>query len=150
MTVHFIGAGPGAPDLITVRGGGYSFFETGGRITEVHARTDRMIDAMHEDEDPRADARIRVHAVEKIARVKGIDLPTEATLSECEALVVESLGLRADGLDAAAYLAALSHLVDEAPAAPAPAPRADGLRGRPVPVTPPAASSDVDAIFSSL
>ena len=111
---------------------------------------DPAADAMHEDEDPRADARIRVHAVEKIARVKGIDLPTEATLSECEALVVESLGLRADGLDAAAYLAALSHLVDEAPAAPAPAPRADGLRGRPVPVTPPAASSDVDAIFSSL
>lgn len=107
-------------------------------------------DAMHEDKDPRADARHRVHVVEKLARVKGIDLPADASLSDCEALMVEALGLRADGLDASAYLAALSHLVDEAPAAPAPAPRADGLRGRPVPVTSPAASSDVDAIFSSL
>lgn len=114
------------------------------------AHEEDKADAVTEDEDPRADARPRVHAVEKIARVKGIDLPTEATLSECEALVVESLGLRADGLDASAYLAALSHLVDEAPAEQAAAPRADGLRGRPVPVTSPAASSDVDAIFSSL
>lgn len=31
--------------LITVREGGYSYFETGGRIMEVHDRTDRMIDA---------------------------------------------------------------------------------------------------------
>ena len=31
--------------LMTVRGEGYSYFETGGRIMEVHARTDRMIDA---------------------------------------------------------------------------------------------------------
>ncbi|EDL49383.1 hypothetical protein [Erythrobacter sp. SD-21] len=31
--------------LITVRDEGYSYFETGGRIMEVHARTDRMIDA---------------------------------------------------------------------------------------------------------
>lgn len=31
--------------LITVRDEGYSYFETGGRITEVHARTDSMIDA---------------------------------------------------------------------------------------------------------
>ena len=31
--------------LITVNEGGYSYFETGGRIMEVHARTDTMIDA---------------------------------------------------------------------------------------------------------
>lgn len=31
--------------LITVRDGGYSYFETGGRIMEVHNRTDTMIDA---------------------------------------------------------------------------------------------------------
>ena len=31
--------------LITVREGGYSYFETGGRIMEVHNRTDTMIDA---------------------------------------------------------------------------------------------------------
>lgn len=31
--------------LMTVRDEGYSYFETGGRIMEVHARTDRTIDA---------------------------------------------------------------------------------------------------------
>lgn len=31
--------------LITVRETGYSYFETGGRIVDVHARTDSMIDA---------------------------------------------------------------------------------------------------------
>ncbi len=31
--------------LITVRDGGYSYFETGGRIETVHRRTDSMIDA---------------------------------------------------------------------------------------------------------
>ena len=31
--------------LITVGDGGYSYFETGGRILEVHNRTDTMIDA---------------------------------------------------------------------------------------------------------
>lgn len=107
-------------------------------------------DDMHEDEDPRADARSRVHVVEKLARVKGITLPTDATLPACEALVVESLGLRADGLDAPTYLSALAHLVDEAPKLTAPPTRADGLRGQPVPVTSPTASSDVDTIFSSL
>jgi hypothetical protein len=102
------------------------------------------------DEDPRADSyRARVHAVEKIARVRGIDLPADATLTACEALVMESLSLRADGLDAPAYLAALSHLVDEVPAE-TPAPRADGLRGRPVHVQTPATSSSVDDIFSTL
>ena len=30
--------------LITVREGGYSYFETGGRLVEVHRRTDNMID----------------------------------------------------------------------------------------------------------
>ena len=104
----------------------------------------------HHYEDKRADARSRVHVVEKLARVKGITLPEDATLSACEALVVESLGLRADGLDASTYLSALAHLVDEAPEVPPAAPRADGLRGQPVPVTSPSSSSDVDSIFSSL
>ncbi|NVD45548.1 hypothetical protein [Qipengyuania atrilutea] len=31
--------------LVTVDEGGYSYFETGGRITDVHGRTDTMIDA---------------------------------------------------------------------------------------------------------
>ena len=31
--------------LITVREGGYGYFETGGRIADVHNRSDRMIDA---------------------------------------------------------------------------------------------------------
>ena len=31
--------------LMTVREAGYGYFETGGRIMEVHARTDEMIDA---------------------------------------------------------------------------------------------------------
>ncbi len=31
--------------VVTVREGGYSHFETGGRIMEVHNRTDEMIDA---------------------------------------------------------------------------------------------------------
>lgn len=115
-----------------------------------HYDEDEKADDMHEDKDPRADSyRARVHAVEKIARVKGIELPADATLSACESLVMESLSLRADGLDAPAYLAALSHLVDEVPTE-TPAPRADGLRGRPVHVQTPATPSSVDDIFSTL
>lgn len=127
--------------------------EMAGRMDDMHEKADEKHyedKADGENEDPRADSyRARVHAVEKIARVRGIDLPADATLTACEALVMESLSLRADGLDAPAYLAALSHLVDEVPAE-TPAPRADGLRGRPVHVQTPATSSSVDDIFSTL
>lgn len=124
-----------------------------GRMDDMHEKADDKHyedKADEEDKDPRADSyRARVHAVEKLARVKGIDLPADATLSACESLVMESLSLRADGLDAPAYLAALASVVDEVPAE-TPAPRADGLRGRPVHVQTPATSSSVDDIFSTL
>ena len=46
--------------LITVRDNGYSYFETGGRIMEVHNRTDTMIDATFDTtyaDDPTSERR---------------------------------------------------------------------------------------------
>lgn len=46
--------------LMTVREGGYSYFETGGRIIEVHGRTDTTIDATFDTtyaDDPTSERR---------------------------------------------------------------------------------------------
>lgn len=103
------------------------------------AGLDGKIDGIATNTQPRADqadppnVRARVAAVDKIARVKGIDLDDDADLAACEAKVVEALGLRADAVtDAGAYLVGVASVIpDESPDTK----RADGFHGRQVTTT---------------